>query len=422
MMTLKIALRNIFRYKARSLITLSAIVFGCLAMIFVGGFFEDLFIQLRENYIRAQVGHIQIYKRGFSENGRVSPYGYLIDNPDEVEALVETIPEVKFITSRLQFSGLISTGDNTVTFLGQGIEPDKERQVSQEQVKDLRKFSKSEDSGLPVVDAGQALVADDVYEVVLGKGLAASMSAKIDMPITVLTATVGGSTNALDLNVKGFFFTSIKDYDDIFLRIPLKTAQNLLNTQSVQSMVIKLNRTEDTDKVFKSLQALIVEKKMDLEIKRWEELTDFYKKTVELFDAFYFIMRLLVAITVVLGIFNTMNMAVMERISEIGTIMALGTRRSGVIKLFLLEGLCLGTVGGLIGVIVSVVIVTLFSFVGIVMPPPPGGNAVWLSTPDVIPSILVSTFFLSVLVGVISSVYPAVKASRLDITTALRYR
>ncbi|MCB9757359.1 MAG: ABC transporter permease [Candidatus Omnitrophica bacterium] len=422
MMTLKIALRNIFRHKARSVITLSTIVFGCVALIFIGGYFQDIFWKMREGFIESLSGHIQIYRRGFNEHGRIEAYRYLIDNYQEIKELVSDFPEVEYVSARLQFQGLMSTGSNTISFIGQGIEPQNERQATIEETQDLRQFMKSKNLGLPVTVFGTSLVGDDDYQVVLGRGLAETMRAQVDHRVTLLTSTVHGATNALDLNVKGAFRTTQKDFDDISLRLPLQTAQSLLDTQAVQVLVVKLHQTEDTDKVFKSLQVIIRDKKLNLELRRWEDMADFYNKTAELFNMFYLVMRIVIGIVVVLGIFNTMNMSVMERISEIGTIMALGIRRRGVMKLFLFEGLLLGCIGGAIGVLMGIIIVSLVAAIGIVMPPPPGTTFSWLSTPVIVPSIVISTFFLSVFVGGVSALVPAYKASRLEITEALRYR
>ncbi len=422
MMIFKIAIRNIFRHKARSIITLSTIVFGCVALIFVGGFFEDLFLRLRESYIRAQSGHIQIYRHGFNEHGKIDPYNYLIENPDEIKTLVKSLPEVRIATSRLQFSGLISTGETTISFIGQGIEPENEKHLKLAETLDMRKFSHSIDAGLPVTEAGEGLLKDDVKSIVMGQGLAKTMKASVGSTITLLTNTVRGSTSAMDVSVKGIFFTAMKDFDDIFLRLPLVTAQKLLGTQGVQVIVLRLYKTEDTARVYDQLKVLFAQKNFDLEMKRWQELSDFYNKTVLMFDRFYGVMRVVIAIVVILGIFNTLNMSVMERITEIGTMMALGVRRREVMKLFFLEGFFLGIIGGISGVFVGTIVLAIVSQIGIWMPPPPGATISWLSTPQIVPGILFSTFLISVMVGAISSLYPAYKASRMQVTSALRYR
>jgi len=423
-MILKLAMRNVFRHKARSIITLSTIIFGCIALIFVGGFFHNIFWQMRESYINAHTGHIQVYKEGFNKGGRREPFNYLIENYDEVKTLIKTFPEVNFVTGRIQFAGLISTGDTTMSFLAQGVEPQHERTLHMSEIKDLREFfrHRKDDAGLPIIIAGDGLAEDDKYGITLGQGLAESMDVQEDTPIILLANTVGGSTNAMDMNIRGLFFTSAKNFDDSFLRMTLPTAQRFLNTSSVQTVVVKLYKTEDTAKIKEVLQNTFKEKNLALELKTWEELADFYTKTVELFSKFYLIMAIIITAVVVLGIFNTMNMSVMERISEIGTMMALGVKKRGVLKLFLCEGIVLGVIGGMIGLIVGSCSVAIVSKVGIIMPPPPGATMVWLSRPDIVPEVLVSTFFLCVVIGGISSLYPAYRASRLVITEAIRYR
>jgi putative ABC transport system permease protein len=142
---------------------------------------------------------------------------------------------------------------------------------------------------------------------------------------------------------------------------------------------------------------------------------------VQLFNRFFLILKIVIAIIVILSIFNTMNMAVLERVNEIGTIMALGTKKRGVLKLFLCEGIALGIIGGIIGVILGIIVTKFISSVGIVMPPAPGITFTWLSRPMIVPSAIVFAFVLSFITAVVSSLYPAYKASRLEIADALRH-
>lgn len=421
MITIKIAVRNIFRHRTRTIITLSTIVFGCIALIFAGGFFEDIFFKMRESYIKAHTGHIQIYKEGFGDKGRLEPYNYLIENPQGIISLLNAIEGIKFVTPRLQFSGLISTGDNTISFMGMGLDPKYER-ATQFDARDLKRAMNNVTLEGVAVIQGDTLSESDTYSVMLGKGLAQAMGAKIGDALVLLTNTTSGSVNALDVTVKGIFFTSSKAFDDHFLRLPLSTAQKLLNTESVQSLVVMLNKTEDTQRVKKELERIFIAKHLDLELKSWDELSDFYIQTVKLFNRLFFILKIVIVVIVILSIFNTMNMAVLERISEIGTIMALGTKRSGIINLFMYEGIALGVIGGSMGIVFGVIVTSLISRIGIPMPPPPGATMQWLSEPKIVPAILIFTFILSVAISIISSLYPAYAASRLEIADALRHK
>lgn len=421
MITLKIAIRNIFRHKARSIITLSAIAFGCIALIFVGGYFEDVFRKMREGYIHGHTGHIQIYRKGFFEKGSAQSFDYLINQPQDIITSIKNIKGVKFVSSRLEFSGLISTGENTVSFIGQGVEPDNEKTASSTEVSDRRSFVNNVLISGMVIESGEGLKSDHLYSVIVGTGLAAGIGAKPGDGLILVTHTVGGSINALDVYLNGIFVSSAKPFDDHFIRLPITTAQKLLHTESVQSLVVMLDKTEGTSRVKRELERLFKENNLDLELKTWDELSDFYTKTVVLFNKLFFILKVVIAIIVILSIFNTMNMAVLERISEIGTIMALGTKRRQVLELFLCEGLMLGIVGGVLGIASGVVITSFIAKVGIPMPPPPNLTFAWVSEPMIVPSVVMFAFFLSLLTSLISSLYPAHKASRLEIAEALRH-
>lgn len=415
---LLIATRNIFRHRARSLITLSAIAFGCVSLIFVGGFFEDILFKMRESYIKAHTGHIQVYRKGFLEEGRRHPYRYLIEKPEAITPLIRQIRGVKTVTKRIEFAGLLSTGETTISCLGQGIEPQNEPTM-------LLSEADSKKTDLPslagtIIEKGQPLSNDKPFEVILGRGLAENIGASPGDGLILVGHTIAGSINALDVIVRGVFFTSSKAFDDHFLRLTLSSAQRLLHTNSVQSLVVQLNHTEDTQRVKKELVKVFQENAHDMEVKTWDELSAFYTKTKAFFMRLFLVLKLVIAIIVILSIYNTMTMSVLERINEIGTIMALGMKRRNVLKLFLCEGALLGIFGGILGLTVGIGLTTLVSHIGIPMPPPPGATINWHSEPLIDSSSLIFSFVLSIVTALISSWYPALKASRLEIATALR--
>lgn len=411
LLNLKLAFRNVFRNRVRSLITLAAIAFGCISLIIAGGFFEDTFMQMREAYIHGHLGHIQVYKKGYLEKGNTRPFDYMIEHPEKVKELIASVDHVKFITPRISFSGLLSTGENTVSVISQGVDPIGEKTIG---------IIEGASAGV-AIEAGENLSSDDMYNVVIGTGLAKAMGSKVGDFIILVSNTVGGALNALDMKVKGVFFTASKEFDDRALRMPITAAQALLRTDGVQTLVVLLDKTEHTDTVKNSLMDLFKNKNLDLELKPWYEMADFYNKTVELYGRQFFVLKLIIAIIVVLSIFNTINMSVWERAREIGTIMALGSKRYEVLKLFLLEGLILGILGGLLGIIVGTGLAYVISFIGIPMPPPPGANINWVAHIRVVPKLLFSSFLIALISSLLSSFYPAFKASRLVIADALRH-
>jgi putative ABC transport system permease protein len=144
-------------------------------------------------------------------------------------------------------------------------------------------------------------------------------------------------------------------------------------------------------------------------------------KAVALFTKQVGVIRAIIAVIIVLSIFNTMIMSVMERTGEIGTLMALGRTRRGILHLFLVEGALLGVAGGIIGLALGAVLAWLLSYVGIPMPPPPGQSWGFDAEVRVSPRLSVEAFVLAVASALVASLYPARKASRMVIVDALRF-
>src|SRR5437660_242365 len=220
----KLAVRNVFRNRRRTLITLAAMGFGAAAIIVFGGFVHSIYYGVRESTIRSQVGHIQIYRRGYSEKGNLAPFDYLIADYPALRDELRRIEHVKMVTARLGFSGLVSTGDTTTAFVGAGVVPEGEMDLS----------------ALAVIVDGKELATRDPRGVTLGVGLARAFGVKPGDDLTLLTTTKAGAINALAVQVRGVWESGEKAYDDRFLRIGLPETQRVLDLEAgeVQSIVL----------------------------------------------------------------------------------------------------------------------------------------------------------------------------------------
>ncbi len=406
MLFAKLGIRNVLRNTRRTLITLAAMTFGTTAIILFGGFVNAAYVGVREQTILAQTGHIQLYKRGFSEKGAIAPFEYMIDNFPEVRDLVAKLEHVRVVAPRLGFSGLISTGETTTAFVGIGVDPAAEARMS---------------SSVRIV-GGRDLAPDDPNGAMLGLGLAEGLGVKIGSDLTLLATTKDGAINALAAKASGVWQSGEKAYDDRFLRVPIAQVQRLLDVEgAVQSAVILLDETDNTDQVAVQLASLIQSRGLALEMKTWKDLALRYHQVRQLLHRIFTTLIAIVAVIVVLGVANTMTMAIFERTREIGTIMALGTKRRGMIAMFILEGLTLGVMGGVVGVTIGVLVAKLVSSVGIPMPPPPGSTQGFTAHIMIVPGVLLQAFLLSLVTAVVSSIYPAWRASRLNIVDALRH-
>lgn len=400
-----LALRNILRQKRRSAFGLSAIVAGVSALMLAAGFFEFNYDSMREGVIRSRLGHLQVVKTGYFRSGASDPFLYIIPETSEDRKLLEVAPYVTTVTARIAFSGLISVGDATVAFLAEGVDPRHEKEAS--------KFA-------PVLE-GHDLSASSAKEVILGRGLAANLGAKIGSNVVLLVHPSTGGVNAVELKVTGFFVSSSKAFDDYALRIPLRTAQDLLRTNGVHSWLVLLDKTDKTTAVVDKVRPKLVDR--TLELVPWYDapMADFYSKTVELFTRQVGVLRFLVGAIIVLCIWNTMASNVRERIGEIGTCMALGDTRRTILRRFIVEGIALGVIGGLLGVLVGFSLSVVISHVGIPMPPPPGMTIGYTARIFLTFGIVVDAMILASVTAFLSALFPAWKASRMVITDAIRH-
>ncbi len=399
---LQIALRNVLRQRRRSTMALVAIGFGVIAMMLAAGYIEWIYWANREGLAVNQLGHIQITKPGYHEMGQADPQAFLLPAEAPAPHVLARTPGVQSIAARVAFNGLISHGENTLSFIGEGVEPDKDPYT--------RNLS---------IIAGEPLSARDGKGFVLGFGLAANLGVKTGDTVVLLANTASGGINAVQGYVRGLAATNLKAYDDVMLRVPIATARELLRVQGAHLWVVSLQRTELTDAGTARLRQEPVLR--PYAIVPWSELADFYNKTVALFSRQVGVVKLIIAVIIVLGISNTMMMNVLERTREIGTAMALGLKSRRILRLFLLEGTLLGCVGGILGILLGYALASAISAVGIPMPPAPGMSRGFVASILITPAIARDALLLAVSTTLIASLYPAWRASRLHIVDALRH-
>jgi len=400
-----IVLRNLFRHWGRTFSALTAIVFGVIALLIASGFIDWIYWAMRETTIQSRLGHIQVMRPGFLVRGSSDPFGYLLPEQSPVLEELETAPGVQAVTPRLSFTGLISHGEATMSFLGEGVQPDTEARVSRQ---------------LEIV-SGEGLSPNDERTVLLGRGLAGALGVTPGDTVVLLATTASGGINAIELRVRGVFQTTTKAYDDVALRVPIGAARELIRADGSHVWVVLLDKTERTGAMVKTLHARFPSASSGLEFVPWYDQADFYNKTVRLFSRQVRVVWILIAVVIVLSISNTMIMSVMERTREIGTLMALGFRRARILRQFVAEGLALGAIGGAVGLTVGVFLAQLISKIGIPMPPPPGMAMGFTGEVTVSWPLAVEALVFALLTSMIASVYPAWKASRLEIVDALRH-
>jgi putative ABC transport system permease protein len=382
--------------------TMGVIVFGVTALILFGGYMEISFQGLRENTINQNLGHVQVYKKGFLESEAQKPLEYGLEDLNSLRTTVAADPRVKDTAAQITVNGLITNGEKSIAFLAIGVEP-----------------SRDEPMDTQTMVEGEFLKDDQEDGIIVGERLAKSLSVGPGDYLTLMTTTVQGSLNGVDMRVIGTFTTGQKDFDERVLKMHIAGAQRLLHTSRIERLLVFLHDTADTDTFNAAMQSKFAELKWDVETRTWAELATFYHQVVTLYNGIFGFIGLVVFVIVVTSVANTVMMSVFERTREIGTIMAIGTNRSRVWMLFLLEGFFVGTVGGIAGLVFGSGIALLINQFQFQLPPPPGSSVGYTLEILLKPSILAISLSLAIITATASSVIPALKACRLRIVDAL---
>lgn len=396
------AVRNVVRQVNRSMSALAALAFGVMAMILAAGFIDWNLRFGRDNTIRSQLGHIQLVRTGFMEFGRSDPPAYLLGVDPAVEGALAGIPGFVAQAPRLLISGLASSGEQTLSFIGEGVDPEAEAHLS---------------SGLRF-SQGHNLMPGEPQTAVVGEGLAENLGLALGDLLVLLTNTADGGVSAVEARVVGIFRSITKAYDDVALRVPIALARELSRMEGEHVRLILLDDVSSVTPALAQLRNALPGDRYQLV--PWSELADFYNKTAALFSKQVGVIYVIIALVIVLSISNTMTMAVIQRVGEVGTMMAMGTRRRDVLLMFLAEGVLLGLIGTVLGIALGVVAGLALSAIGIPMPPGPGMTWGYQAGIQLSAHNIVNASAIAMGTAGVASVYPAWRASRLNVVDALR--
>jgi putative ABC transport system permease protein len=411
---MKLAVRNLFRNGRRSSFTVLAIALGFLAVNVLGGFTTYIFTNLQHSYIYAEAnGHLTIFHAGFLDKGKLDPTRYLLGEAQlaAIRQVLRRHPQVLVSTPQLQISGLLSNGQVSTIFVGSGRVPSDVAAIGQ--------LGESASARIKLYD-GRPLSDQVSHGIGVSHGLARTLSLKLGDSAVAMAPTVAGQVNALDAQLYQMIDAPIEALEDKLALVPLKFAQDLYDTASVDRVTVLLDSSADTDAMRALLARELRGAGLDLDIKTWNELSPFYTKVKKMFDVIFVISFLIVFTIVVMSVVNTFTMAVMERTREIGTLRALGVKRRGIVSLFSLESVVLGGLGSAMGIALTLLVVALVGWLQPTWIPPQIARRVPLQI-HLVPQYWLFSTAVLVLLSILSAFVPARKAARMPITHALGY-
>lgn len=463
MRTLLLALRNLMRNLRRSAMTLFAMVIGLMAVMLFGGYIQDIKYQLQTNFVGLS-GHIQIQHDGYFRFGSGNPGAYGIHDYERILKVVREdpvlAPMLVVATPTLQFGGIAGNFGAGVsrTVLANGTVVGEQTKMREWNDYDLHlpKHHVSLAGSPPdsvVVGTGVARVLqlcaelkvencaapakpkatgapglpDDIADLAAAQKTEPKNAADATR-IEVLASNAHGAPNVAAVRVLRAEFQGVKELDDVYMSMHLSQAQRLLfgnDRPQVTAIALQFHHTADLVPARARLQELLetsLKGEEPLALIDYEVLNPFYGQTISMFDAIFGFIAVLIGGIVLFTVGNTMSMAVVERTSEIGTLRSIGLRRSGIRAMFLTEGLVIGLLGAVVGIVASIGAAAIVNSLGLTWLPPTGTSPVPLSVRVLgeFRMMVVSSVGL-IVVAALSAALPAARAARMNIVDALRH-
>ena len=463
-----LALRNLLRNRRRSLSTLIALAIGLTSILLFSGFKANLAYTMLTAYVRAG-GHFQIQHRDYFLYGSGNPTAYGIV---DYAPLLETIrndatlkPLLTVATPMLRFGGLAGNFDAGIsrTVIGTGFvaaDINQMRQWNEFSVPVVRPTfplaGTAQDSAIVGIGVARVLqlcaalkldncpqpeqataVAAPTKATALPADIAALADAETSTQgdrrqasgarVELLSSSSTGAPNVAALNVVAAEDQGFKELDEISVILQLPQAQRLVFGRSpprVTAIMVMLNNTADQTVAIARVRALLEGSgaKQPLVVRDFGELNPFYMQSEQLFDVIFHFISVLIGGIVLFTVGNTMNTAVVERTVEIGTLRAIGLRRAGIRRLFVIEGFVLGCIGAALGIVVAIGLGALVNVSGLTWLPPGSSERLPLQLRVLgDATTVIGTTLGLILIATASAWWPAWRAADLKIVEALRH-
>jgi len=399
-MLIRLALRNLLRNPRRTAAVLLTIAVGTGSLFLFHGFNTGIMNQYRDNSVHARFGHGQVNTRGYRDQVFQAPWEHWTPDWERVGVRLKQIPGVEFLFPRLGFAALLSNGRITVSGRGEAIDGAVESRFF---------------TTLNVIE-GRTL-AGEPDGILLGRGLARALDMHPGAKLTVMVQDEQTRIHRAELTVVGVFHTGLREIDDALFRIQLAQGQKLLGTNRVELIALGLRSADDWDKV----QQVVAKEFPDLEAASFAELDKvYYQHSVDWLAAQFAVIRLIILAMVVLGIFNTVSISVLDRKQEIGNLRANGESVAEVTWLLVLEGAALGILGGALGIGIALGLDVAFLREGILMPPAPGITRQFRVLIEFQPTMALYAFVLGTAATLVATTLAAIRVVRMPIGEALR--
>ena len=403
---LRLAWRNLWRHSRRTWLTIGAMVFSNVLLVFMISLQFGMYGLMIDNTLKVFSGHLQVQAPGYKDDQKMRQ---VVHDVQPLAARLRSELESDTIAARGWAFGLASSAERSYGIGIYGVEPGFEPLVS----------------NIPgLIEQGRYLDDNNASEIVIGTMLARNLRIGIGDELTLLGSGVDGSFAAAVVNVVGIFGSGVKEIDRNIAEMPLGAFQEIFYMDGAGHQVVVLAPDLDQAELLQARVETAVSGNGDLVVHGWDVLQPGLKQAIQADMSSAFFMYGILVILVAFSVLNTQLMSVLERTHEFGIVMALGLKAGRLGRLVMLETAMMGFIGMLLGAIAGALFTTWFTVNGFTYPGMEEMVANFNLPGRVYPRATLVSMFAGPLVVFLftlaAAVYPALRLHRLHPVEAMR--
>ena len=403
-MLFQIAWRNIWRNKSRSLVVISSIIIGVWAGIFILSFAWGLYKNNIDESVYRQLSHIQIHHPNFSEDNDSK---FTISNTDEIVKKLQSDNRIASVSYRVITTGMITSPTTASGVKIYGINPSSE--VTQIRLNEYVREGTYFDSGKE-------------NEILIGEKLAKKLKVKLKSKVVLTFTNTESEIISGAFRIGGIYRSKNISLDEVNVYVQQKHLQELLELKLTESneIAILVNNEKQLDTIKNFSIGVVPQGK----IEDWKALSPELNIIIESFNLYTYIISGIILLALTFGIINTMLMSVLERIRELGMLMAIGLNKRKIFIMIMLETIYLTLIGTPIGLLIGWLTVTTLGKTGINLSMFSEGLASYGFSSVIYPALdqdkYVIIITMCLVTAILSAIYPGYKALQLNPSEAIR--
>ncbi len=384
---------------------IAAIALGLFAGVFTMAFMQGAVDARIESATKTELAHLQVHAPDFLVNNDIA---LKIDNADEILGNIAALDSVVAASKRLIAEPFIMAAHGTGGGKLIGVIPEQEKKVT--------------DIWEKIVDGAYLEHDSRMPPIVVGEKLAKRLQMKVGTRINVQMVDRNGDLSIKGYRVSGIYRTTNTSYDEstLFVKFEDLQAQLGMGEKSAHEIAVLLESGDEAAAVKPS----IIKLAGDYNVQTWKELSPEMSLLTDSMDQYMYIFILIILLALCFGIINTMLMAVLERVKEIGMLMAVGMNRRRIFFMIILESVLLTVSGGILGMLIGSVVTKFFETRPINLAMFAEGLENYGFASQIYTSLqgetLVTIGILVIITGVLSAIWPARKALKLNPAEATR--